>query len=192
MELLAGSVISFVLGITVSWLFWRYLLCLKPSLCVCEEVVRAQSRKFPGTEILKFKVHNCTNRQAIDLFAGCTVTELVNVPGGTRSRVLERLNIVTPSFDALGPKDNLGDHFGLSPIKVFTAQITDTFEKHINRTSVRLIFTLKASDALSGSTIVIRKSYTSEDIIYGEFKYGLKCDIVPSNTREEKVDPYSD
>ena len=187
MELLIGSMISFVLGVAVSWLFWRYLLYLKPSLHISEQVARSPSRKYPGKEILKFKIYNCTNRQAINLFVGCTISELANVPDGTRSRVIERLNVVIASFDCLGPKSNLGEKFGLSPVKVYTAQITDTFEQHIHGASARLILTLKASDAVSGSTIVVRKAYTSADVVRGEFRYGLTCDIVRSDTKEKEV-----
>lgn len=171
-------ILSFVLGIAVSWLFWRYLLFLAPKLHVCEKVVRAPSHKHPGKELLKLKVYNRTNRQAIDLFAGCTVAEIVDIPGGTRSRVLERLNVVSAPFDVLGPKENLGDHFGLSPVKVFTAQVSEAFDQHMAREAAKLIFTFKATDALGGSTTVIRRSFSRDDVQRGEFKYGLTCEIV--------------
>jgi len=180
-------ILSFVFGIAVSWLFWRYLLFLAPKLHVCEQVVRAPSRKHPGKELLKFKVYNRTNRQAIDLFAGCTVAELVNIPGGTRSRVLERLNIVSASFDALGPRGNLGDHFGLSPVKVFTAQVSEDFDQHMAGRTAKLVFTFKATDALSGSTTVIRQSFSRDDVQRGEFKHGLTCDIVSEPETNQKA-----
>ncbi len=170
-------VFSIFIGILVSWLFWRYLICLAPRIYICEQIVRVPSSKHHGKDVIKFKVYNRTCRQAIDLFAGCTITEIINVSGGTQSSVLERLNVVSAPFEVLGSKKNLGDHYGLSPVKIFTAQVSEAFDQHMAQDTAKLIFTFKATDALSNSTTVIRKSFGRDEIKLGEFKYGLTCDI---------------
>ena len=184
MDIICSGALSFVLGFLSSWVFWRHLIHIRPSLELCREVARCQSEKYQGTELLKFKVVNKSNRNAVDVFAGCTVSYLRDVPGGKRSYVLERLNVVMPSFELIGPRKNLGDHFGLSPVKVFTVHVTDTMDANLARESARLVFTLKATDALSGSTTVIRHTYVAKSIRRGEFAYGLGAGIVEMRNNE--------
>ncbi|MBM3302948.1 MAG: hypothetical protein FJY85_23755 [Deltaproteobacteria bacterium] len=125
-------------------------------------------------------MYNSSNRQAIDIEAGATILSKRDVPGGERSYVVKRLDVVAPSMEVLGPKRNLGDLMGLSPVRVFAARIPDEFDKHLSGESTRLAFTLRATDALSGTTVVFRRLYGKSDIRYGEFRYGLAFDVEPT------------
>lgn len=178
MDMFISQVAGFALGIATSWLFWRYMLLLRPSVRVSPIVAKGHSRKEPHKVAYRFKIANYGRRQAISISLGVTICRLANVPGGQISAVVERLPFNRDTIPVLGPKSKLGDSWGLSPIYTFVSK-PDFDVLALMANDERLLLTLTATDAVSGTTVVTRKVYAVSNIREGDFARGLGFEIGP-------------
>ena len=169
---LMNILIGFGLGVAASWFFWRYLRLMKPKVRISSIVAKGVSRKAPEKTAYRIKIANFGCRQVINLSASWTICELTPVPGGYRSVVKKRLTIPREIIPVLGPKNELDKPSGISPIYVFVTKPKFDVEG-IMRKGARMLFTLSATDAMSGTTVVQRKTYTIDQIEAGDFQRGL-------------------
>jgi hypothetical protein len=166
---------AFLLGFASCWAFWRYLLVMKPEISISPYIAKGWSREERGKVAYRIKIYNITDTQVINIKAQCLIARLIDIPFGKR-KFGKKLQLKNDELLVLGPKSNLGDSWGISPIYVFTFEPEIDIENLMDQ-GEKLIFTLSATDALSGTTVVWRKSYSKEDIKYGDFKWGLEFDI---------------
>ncbi len=172
MQELLSILIGFVLGIAASWVFWRYLVLLRPDIRVSPFVLRGPSRTSPGKIVSRIKVVNLGSRQAIDLQATCSVCKATAaLSGGERWVTLKHLPLNDDPVLALGPRSSIDDFWGISPFFIFHTNVD--VQKLLTDDTRRLLFTLRATDALSGTTVVQRVSYTAQQIAPGDFARGL-------------------
>ncbi len=165
MEILIG----FILGIVGTILFWRFQINIKPKIAISNIIAKGYSSSNPEKVVYRIKVYNLTNRQIVNISIACSLSYIVNVGNGQRS-VGKTLNINPQSIQFLGPKKNWGDPFGLSPVKVFHLTGLESAEFS---SSKKILFTISATDAESGTTNIIRKIYEPHDVKDGNFEPGL-------------------
>jgi hypothetical protein len=175
------TMIGFLLGVVGSWLFWRYMLFLKPKVKISKYILRGPNRRNPDSNrpIFRIKVVNTGRRQIVGLEARATIGEITgNTEGIDRRRVTKKiLPLNSHEVPALGPKRNVGNSWSLRPLIVFwtdediDALLTEGGER-------RVVFTLFATDAESGTTKVFQQIYEKQLIKDGDFAVGIDCDKI--------------
>ena len=180
---LIDLIVGFIVGIISSYIFWLTLALTKPKILISPSAVY-----YPKDGSLKIKIINNSRRQAVDIQVETAVDEITS---GKR-RTIHRPTIKndTTRF-ALEPRHKDKDiQWGLPASTIFVIidgkQILDLLESS-NKLERRLLFTLSATDAISGSKSVQRVSYLYSDIQHGDYCGGLNFKVMesPSNDSEE-------
>lgn len=168
-------IVGFAVGLITSWVFWQFLLFLKPKFKICPEIAKINDTRSLPNEY-RIKVVNLSNRPVINLYARCTIEWKVAIPGGKKSLGSE-IPINTEKFPVLGGKDTLRDAFGINPVRYFV--LSEDLEGLLAKRGdgSRIVFTLSGTDAKSGSAVTKIAIYGPDDIRPGNFKAGLKCEI---------------
>src|SRR3569623_1715989 len=180
-ELLISQAVGFMLGLATSWVFWRFMLLLRPDVRVAAMIAKGHSRKEPDRIVYRLKIANYGRRQAINISIGAAICRLADLPGGKICTVMKRLPFKQSAIPAIGPKTKLGDSWGLSPVYVFVS--TPEFDvPALMANNERLLVTLKATDAISGTTVVTRQAYLLADIKEGDFAWGLGFEVKPEQS----------
>jgi hypothetical protein len=100
------TLVGFVLGVFGSWLFWRFLLVLRPDVRISPHVLKGHDRLDSGKVVYRLKVYNFGRRQVVDLQAQARLVE----KSEDRWPVLKEVKL---RFDggvtALGRKKDFGD-----------------------------------------------------------------------------------
>lgn len=166
-----------ILALVTSWLFWRYLLSIKPKVKISNHIAKGISHHLQeeGQHVYRIKVVNFGKRQVINLTATCTVTELVHVGQGRR-RITKKLDFQSNSIPALGSKNDIGNMWSITPVWVVLIRSKVALEDMLNE-DCRIQFTLLATDALSATSIAQRITYKTDHIKDGDFEWGLNFDI---------------
>jgi len=188
------TLIGFIGGVLTSWIFWKYLLFLKPKVGISPLVAKGISNdenKHDQT-VYRIKVINFGNRQVINLHGRISLTKITEINGG-KHRTARRIR--TATISALGPRKAVDDLYGILPVWVIAFQTEEALENLIND-RWKLQFTLSAQDALSGTTVVQTVIYDKHQIVNGNFRGGLSTELVRSfqepaievHAEEETVD----
>lgn len=163
-------ILGFIFGIVSSWIFWRYLLLLKPKLEI-PEVIEIAKNKNNQIEYI-YKTKNLGRRQIIDVSMRATICERINDDPEHSLRLVHKLKIELDKADVLSPKSKSLDPWGLPNYRSFhIQQIDDNTNEPVDIYGLlsddknRLIITIKSTDGISGTTIVTRKTYTKANII---------------------------
>jgi hypothetical protein len=177
-EFILDTGIGFLLGFVSSWLFWRYQNYLKPRVRLSKYVAKAMNRDNPEHFVYRFKVFNFGKRPAINVSLSGTVCKLRIVPGGQISKGVKKLPFSRETVKALGPRKNLGDPWGVSPVQVFVCRPDFELEQLMESEDAKLLLTLAATDALSGATLVERIPFDRHQIIMGTHAYGEDMSVI--------------
>jgi hypothetical protein len=168
-EFFFSQLIGFLIGILSSWTFWYVLLLAKPKIIVSRNIV---FNKKKGS--LLIKVMNRGRRQATDIQASLALVELDTIG---RFFTLHSAQLRKDSLPALAPKHESHKTWGLRTAYVFaTDEGTHILEKlsSVHQNEKRLVFTLSATDGLSGTKTVQQISYRLEDVKSGRFGVWLE------------------
>src|SRR5262249_3171064 len=71
----ATTVAGFLLGLFGSWLFWRYLLLLAPTVRISPHVLKGKHLLDEEQTVYRIKIYNDSSRQVIDLMADVSLWE---------------------------------------------------------------------------------------------------------------------
>ena len=163
---------SFILGVLASiiatWLFWKYQLQVLPVIVLCNDISVEQLASDEFIYVLK--LINKGKNQVVDISINAYLTKLVIRGGVNVSRAIEKFNISNSATLTLAPPHNEERPWGL------TCELTSGFKSEcdifaaLEDSDTRIMVTVKASDALSGSIVVIQKTYTKHNLKHGEFK----------------------
>lgn len=166
--------VGIIVGLVTSCIFWRFLLFLKPKVAISPMIARS------ATTATKYsiKVVNRSNRQVINLSARCTFEWKVPIPGGRKSKGTV-IDLNTEAFPVLGKRSEIKDAFGINPVRIFVFTFDD-LEQKLNDQSC-IVFTLSATDAESGTTVIQSRQYQKDKVEVGEFKAGLKFQIIKNS-----------
>ncbi len=167
-------IVGFLMGILSSYVFWLTLALTKPKIAISPFVVFN-----PKDSSLLVKIINMGQRQAVDIRINLAVNEVTL--SGLR-RTIHKPELKTDYRFALEPKHkDMDNKWGLPTSTSFVMydgqRILDMMEPS-NGIERRLVFTLSATDAISGAKIVQRTSYSYTDIRYGEFSNGLIFEVL--------------
>ncbi|MER2511482.1 MAG: hypothetical protein ABTQ25_03515 [Nitrosomonas ureae] len=173
-------ILGFFVGILSSYVFWLALVLTKPNIAISPFAVF-----YPSDGSLRVRIINKSRRQAVDIKVYLAVDELT--PRNTR-RTIHTPNLNSDYRFALEPKHKDMDFkWGIPTATTFIAydgqKILDLLAPS-NGPERRLLFTLSATDALSGAKIVQRVSYSHENLRHGMFVGGLVFEVVESNSNE--------
>lgn len=176
-------VIGFLGGIFTSWIFWKYLHFLKPDVRVSPQIAKAisldETQEKRTTYLIK--VINMGERQAINVSAKAHLCKLADIYGGKR-RITKKIELKGNQVFALGPRKLLGDSWKITPVWYVVLSPQDALEKLVDD-NWKVRFLLSATDALSGTTIVQSVVYGKNEIVNGDFGWGLEFDIHPINEK---------
>ncbi len=176
MGIAISSIVGFLLGIFASWLFWRYLLWKKPNVEIASKVSLTKDDN-SGKNIYIFKIANKGDNQLIDLTFEATICDILSVPGGEISRGLFKFPII--QILSIAPKGYNKRPWGLTPERNYVSIPDIDINKLLVKPNARILITLRATDALSGTSATQQKTYCKQDIIQGEFAFGESLDIIP-------------
>jgi hypothetical protein len=164
MEFVISQIIGFLIGLFSSWLFWYTLILAKPHIVISPYAAYNQRK---GS--LLIKIMNKGTRQATDIQAQLSLVQLA--PSGrffTRHQAKLRL----AELPALAPIKESDRPWGIRTAFVFATDEGELLIKLLTSQGngeKRLVFTLAATDGLSGTKLVQQVAYRTEDIQYGHF-----------------------
>lgn len=179
MEIVANQLFGFLIGVLASGVLWYLLTHVKPKIAISSVIAFN-----PDKGSLLIKVRNERRRQATDIYASLVLIE--RKPDG-RLFTLHSAKLRKDLFPALAPIQDLTEPWGLPTTVVFA---TDEGEKLLeiiaSKTNgeKRLVFTLSATDALSGTKIVQQITFGQENIKYGKFGLGFRIEEAQSLVKE--------
>jgi hypothetical protein len=179
MEFFISQVIGFLVGILSSWLFWYALLLAKPKIVISKNIVINRKK---GS--LLVKVINRGRRQATDIQASLALVERDN---SGRFFTIHNAQLRKDLLLALAPVQESHKPWGLRTAFVFaTDEGVQMLEELsiVNRGERRIVFTLSATDGLSGTKIVQQTAYRLEDVRSGRF--GVWLEIREESTQSEQ------
>lgn len=197
--LLGTIIISIILNLAASWLFWKYMLNIKPDILASPIVLKGKSRS-DNRKIYRIKIINKGDRQIKDVELTASLLEIKGTLGidHRRSPVrCVRLNdkceplkvtITNNQILGFGAKEEIYNVWGLSVMLIVTIEIKNENGEDFDLESIltderRLVLTISATDALSGTTILQRYSYTKDKILQGDFKRNLNFDYLPEDAQ---------
>ncbi len=174
-------------GVLSNVLFLHYLRFHKPRLEISPLVAFD-----PATERFKIKVFNSGRRQITDIEAKLSVYENRAFPEGHRRVRLRVVPLGSSSVIALGCRRNFGKPWALSPVNIFVTKKAPYVTALLSEATAferRLVFTICASDAVSGTKLVKRIPYERKDIVVGRFAVGLRFELTnfPAAMESEEV-----
>jgi hypothetical protein len=184
-EFLASQGLAFVLGVLASWAFWYILLHLAPSLKIAPQAVYDVS-----SERIEIKVANFGVRQITDIEAYFVLSD--RVPEGrlvpVRRGQLDPANIL-----ALEEKGKVNMAWCLPTTYIFVCTNGKELRELLALASAssgerRLVFTISARDAVSGTKRVQRVTYPASALIDGSYARGLTFSVVPSPAPHVETD----
>ncbi|MBD2056447.1 hypothetical protein H6F88_10550 [Oculatella sp. FACHB-28] len=169
MEFFFSQLIGLLVGILSSWAFLYVLLLAKPRIIISKNIVFNEKK---GS--LLIKVMNRSRRQATDIQASLALVERDTIG---RFFTLHSAQLRKDSLPALAPKHESHNPWGLRTAYVFaTDEGVQILEKlsSAHQNEKRLVFTLSATDGLSGTKVVQQISYRLEDVKSGRFGIWLE------------------
>jgi hypothetical protein len=167
-----NMVIGLVVGVISSWLFWYFLLLTKPKVSISPMAVYNEEDDTIGIRVI-----NNSRRQAADIRVLLFLAE-IHKPWVSTIRTIP---LRKDYLFALGGKQNLGKFWVLPTSTIFGAQGGKELMGLLGKSTGgerRLVFTLSATDAISGSKIIQRVTYRLDDIKFGKFSAGAKFLVI--------------
>ena len=181
METVIGLVVGFALGVLGSWLFWKYLLYIRPDVSIAPKIAVSIDEQ-TGKRVYRFKMHNNGRHQVKDITLGAWVCDLMTVPGGQVSRGLCTLPLNNSQTLTLAPNGDADRPWGLTPEAVFRSAPDFDVETLLDEPEKRILITLRVADALSGTTVVQQRTFTKNDLVLGHFRLGESLQIEHENS----------
>ncbi len=168
--------IGFFIGALSSGAVWYLLAMTKPKIAISPMIVYE-----PETNRLRIRVINRSRRQASRI----KVLFFVGEKYSAFYRTIHTPKLNRRDIFALGSKNNFGKYWVLPTSTIFSVtdgkQVLDILSQH-EKGERRLVFTLSATDALSGSEIIQRVSYSIDDVKFGKFNSGTEFHVIESST----------
>ena len=162
-------ILGFIFGVFASWVFWRYLLFLKPKLEVPTSIKEIINKD--GNKEYIYRTKNLGKRQVVDISIKATICELTNIDPDHPLSLVHKLKIDLDNADVLCYKNKRNDPWGLPNYRGFhIQQIDENTNESINILQLlsnkkrRLIITLRSSDSISRTTVITRHTYTQDNI----------------------------
>lgn len=182
MEIVLSQFIGFVIGVFSSWVFWYYLVNVKPKIEISHSIVYN-----PTSKTLHVKIRNGRRRQVTDVQVSLAVVE--EEPNG-RLQTLHIAKLRRDMLFALAPIQDLHKRWSIPVTTVFS---TDDGEQMLELLATkgngerRIVFVLAVTDGLSGTKVVQQVTYRAEDVKYGRFGLGFLVEEAPSPAKDEDV-----
>ena len=171
-----SQVVAFGLGVLACWAFWYVLLYLTPSLKISPQAVYNQQQ-----EQIEIKVANFGRRQIADIEAQIAVFE--RGPEGRLVPVI-RGELVPPNILALEAKRMIDVPWCIPTVFIFVCTngkaLSDALVSSAPERERRLVFTVSAQDAVSGTKKFQRVTFPPAALIAGSYERGLTFAIVRS------------
>lgn len=170
-----AAVVGFSVGFVTNAVFWKYMLFLRPNVSLSPQVAKEIDQK-NGQTLYRFKIRNNGKRQAVNISLIVTLCRLKDVPGG---RISSSIGTILPkkNVSALEKYSTSCTTWDMTRTYIFVARPNFNAEKELGKPNTRMIATLSATDAQSGTTYVQRTTYRKEDVVNGNFTKGLSFEI---------------
>lgn len=176
METTISVLIGLITGFFASYIFWGYQKWQKPRIEIASEVSLLRD-EISGEEICRFKILNKGKNQVINITFKAWLCKLIEVPGGKVSSVIHKFDIGNSNTLTLAGRGKSERPWGLTEETTFQCHSLANVLDELNHKENRIMVTLKASDALTGSTIVIQHVFSRRDIRRGSFHLGESMSI---------------
>lgn len=177
MDMVLPTIAGLIIGVATSWMFWRYLLWVKPKVVLSPKVSVTFDRT-KGKKVYRFKIVNTGRHQAINITLRAWVADLMKVPGGEVSRAIYEMPINNSQTATLNPEKDVKRPWGLTSETTLRSEPDRDIEGMLEDCNTIIMVTLRVSDAISGTTIVQQRTYSRADIVRGMFKIGRSFEIV--------------
>ncbi|MGX9728069.1 MAG: hypothetical protein ACTFAK_12355 [Candidatus Electronema sp. VV] len=170
--------IGFILGIFSSWLFWKWQLQVQPNFAISDKIAIRYRQATPDIPFYQIKIVNFSKRAVINMTATFGIHELSNHRGPTR-KLIYSINLLPSSPTFIGPYTHNYDPWSVTNVHYYSS-VSDNKLYDMLQNGRKLLFTVSATDAASGTTVIRRRIYTKEDLIEGYFEGYRSLKIVPT------------
>lgn len=184
-EAVASTMVGFALGVFGSWIFWKYLLWVKPSVELSKNV-SVSTDSNTGEKTYRVKIINVGRNQVIDISLKAWVVTLMELHGGKVSTAVYEMPVRNSPTMTLNPEKQVKRPWGITSEAYIRSTPDEDIERMLEEKNTKLMVTFRASDALSGSTVVQQVVYSRADIVPGMFKMGRSFDIMSMPTGLER------
>lgn len=115
-------IFGFIFGVLSSWLFWRYLLFLKPNFGTPKFIEEITNEN--GNKEYIYRVRNLGKRQIVDISVRVTICEYTGENSEYPLRLVHRLKVDLDEADVLYPveKSSCSDHWKPASYRGFHIQ----------------------------------------------------------------------
>lgn len=179
MESSISAILGFLTGVLATWFFWQTLLWQRPKITIADKV-SVETNSQTGKKELRFKIYNAGKNQVTSIKVNAWLCDLHDTPSGAVARGVHHLPIPNSETLTLCAKGKEDRPWGLPPEKTFASSPEVDFTEFLQQPNTRLMFVVRASDAISGSTIVKQITYSKRDLVLGTFTLGESLDVFPS------------
>ncbi|MBC7818816.1 MAG: hypothetical protein IAG10_18145 [Planctomycetaceae bacterium] len=168
---LLGIAIGFILGLISSWLFWRWQLMIAPHFTISSQIAVRPALHDPSKLVYQIKIVNRSARSIIDMTASLGVGEVAREGLGRKTIHLVKLRPEAPTY--IGPATGHYDPWSITCVHYYTSE-PDNRVSELLTEERKLVFTVQATDAHSGTTVLKRVLYEAKDIVKGHFEGGAE------------------
>jgi len=159
------------MGAISSVSFWYFLLSLKPVIAISPVIIYDPQKK-----TFRTKIANISERQVVEIQIRMTIAEMRVIEGEQKIFIMKRLELQNAYIPAMSPVNKDQAWGFINGVAFSTKDDPENYSILLNHKEGerRIVITLSAIDAFSGSRIVKRASYRIEDVRIGRFENGLK------------------
>lgn len=179
MEIFISSLIGFLLGLLGSFIFLRWQLSIKPIVSISSYIIYSSEKC-----TFRAKIANETNRQVTDIRVKLNIMKRIKYKTHTVQLLVRHLNLQSEEALILAGRKERVKPWGILYARTFETtpdnEALKLLSSSISGEERRLVLTMEAVDALSGTKIVQRKTYRYEDVVL-DAKFGEKFTIIKSD-----------
>ena len=157
---------------------------IKPRFAVSLRIAVRQSSSDPCKPFYQIKVINLSGRNIINMTASLGIHEFnLNNHGPTRKLIHSiALKPSNPTF--IGPRTRKYDPWSITSVHYYTSKPDEDVEKLLEE-GRKLVFTIHATDATSGTTVIKRVLYEKKDLVKGYFEAKTGLRVLPFSGGQE-------
>lgn len=164
-------IIGILAGFVAAYLYQRFLIFRKPDIILASQISMKELDKLKGRNRYGFKLQNRGKHQVIDITLKAWLCELKEIEGNKVSKGIYEFEINNSNTRTLAPHGKSEEPWGLNYETVLSAESDRNIIEFLNQPDHAVLVTVRATDAISGTTVVQQKEYSQDCIKKGVFGY---------------------
>lgn len=176
MELVISNIIGLIVGLLTSYTFLRWQLFVKPNVSISPVVIYSTKKC-----TFRIKIANESKRQVTAIQVKLSILKRTQYDNRAVQLVVRHLPLKSEDAFVLTGRRKHKDPWGLLYARTFETQSdNEAFAMLLSPAGEerRIVLTMEAVDAISGTKVVQKVIYRHEDVVV-DAKFGKKFEMIP-------------